>query len=180
MGTPMDEHLQSDNETVLLDDGVFYIQTVAAARSAAAAGFLHRRCYYGVTAPGGFESIGHFTTDEAGRWQARIDAPYDSLADDDTRPIGLYVDRVDAIVCLWRLRGMALCRHLDEPLRQQPAEFVGRKLLYKMLSPLQQAEARLRFVNAGVRDACVYELAEDDTLLCRRHVRELEEFRVPR
>jgi hypothetical protein len=170
----MDEPVRPDNETVLLDDGVFYIQTSAAAQPARAAGFLHRRCYYGVTSPGGFECIGSFTTDSEGRWQARIDAPYDSLADDDTRPVGLYVDRFDAIVCLWRHRAMALCRHFDDAM-PQAAEFVGKKLLFKMLSPAQQLEARVRFVDAGVRDACVYELAEDNAVLCRRRVPELVE-----
>jgi hypothetical protein len=160
-------------EIVVLDDGVFSIVTAAHADPSSSIGFLYRRCYRGVTTPDGVECVGSYTWDRGG-WQARIDAPYDSMTDEDMRTVCWYEDRVAAIVCLWGFRHMALCRHLEDVLDQH-ARFVGQKLLFKMMSPKQQAEARQRFLDAARDDGFIYELDRDATVLCRRRIPELEQ-----
>ena len=66
-----------------------------------APGFLQRRCYVGVTTPGGYECIGGFGRDARGLWHATIDMPYNDVRDSDSLEVGGFKKRLDAIVALW-------------------------------------------------------------------------------
>lgn len=97
----------------VLDDGEFYIELNVNSPAREAPGFLQRRCYVGVTTPGGYECIGSFEREPAGGWSASIDIPYDEEADSDSRRLGHFDERLDAIAALWGARRDAYCRHLD-------------------------------------------------------------------
>jgi len=103
----------TEPSATILDDGDFYVELNCNDSSAAAAGFLQRRCYVGVTTPGGYECIGSFERDVLGRWRASIDAVYDEQTGSDSRTLGCFADRLDAIVALWAARHAAYCRHQD-------------------------------------------------------------------
>lgn len=99
---------------VVLDDGSFYVELYADDQTAEAAGFLQRRCYVGVTTPGGYECIGSFERDVVrGGWRALVDQAYEPSSDSDCRQVGRFAQRLDAIVALWGARHSALCRHQD-------------------------------------------------------------------
>jgi hypothetical protein len=99
--------------TVIADDGEYYIELNGNYGAAEAPGFLQRRCYTGVTTPGGYECVGSFERDAQGLWQASIDAPYDEETDSDSRSLGHFAERMNAIVTLWGKRHEAYCRHKD-------------------------------------------------------------------
>lgn len=102
------------HSAVILDDGEFYIELNANFGPGNAPGFLQRRCYVGVTTPGGYECVGSFgRCSVTGMWSASIDAPYDPRTDSDARLIGSYPRRLDAIVALWSARQLAHCRHRE-------------------------------------------------------------------
>jgi hypothetical protein len=99
---------------VLLDDGEFYIELNANYPTPDAPGFLQRRCYVGVTTPGGYECVGSFDRcPSTGAWLASIDALYDAATDSDARVVGIYSRRLDAVVGLWAARRLARCRHRE-------------------------------------------------------------------
>ena len=79
-----------------------------------APGFLQRRCYVGVTTPGGYECIGGFERDARDLWHAKIDMPYNDIRDSDSLEVGAFSERLDAIVALWGMRHKAHCRHRAE------------------------------------------------------------------
>ena len=97
----------------ILDDGEFYVELNGNVPPAQAAGFLQRRCYVGVTTPGGYECVGSFERNAAGHWQASIDAVYDPKTGSDNRPLGVHPTRLDAIAALWSARRDAFCRHRE-------------------------------------------------------------------
>ena len=43
-------------------------------------------------------------------------------------------------------------------------------LPFRKLTERQQQQARASFINAGPQDDCLYELAIDESVLCRRYV----------
>ena len=98
----------------ILDDGEYYVELNVNFPPAEAPGFLQRRCYVGVTTPGGYECVGGFAHNARGFWEASIDAPYDPATGSDSRPLGKHRSRLDAIVALWAARRRALCRHKDD------------------------------------------------------------------
>lgn len=97
--------------TIVLDDGEFYVELNCNYSAAVAPGFLQRRCPAGVTTPGGFECVGGFDRDSNGLWCASIDAAYDATNDSDSKELGSYPERLDAIATLWARRHDAYCRH---------------------------------------------------------------------
>jgi hypothetical protein len=102
----------SDTNVMLLDDGLFYVDLNCNYPPAFAPGFLQRRCYLGVTTPGGYECVGSFDRSASdGMWEDSIDVPYNPAADSDARLIGRFPKRLGAIVALWGSRHEAHCRH---------------------------------------------------------------------
>ncbi len=99
---------------LVLDDGQFFVELDGNYPTCVAPGFLWRRCYVGVTTPGGYECIGGFDRDARGLWQATIDMPYNDVRDSDSLEVGGFKDRLDAIVALWGIRRKAHCRHQSE------------------------------------------------------------------
>ena len=103
----------SNEGPVVLDDGLFYIELNCNYPSDEAPGFLQHRCYQGVTTPGGYECVGSFERDAQGQWRASVDAPYHEESGGDSRHLGSFADRLDAIATLWGARHGAHCRHKD-------------------------------------------------------------------
>ena len=98
----------------ILDDGEYYVELNVNFPASDAPGFLQRRCYVGVTTPGGYECVGGFERNARGLWQASIDAAYDPTTGSDSRLLGQHRSRLDAIAALWSARRRALCRHKDD------------------------------------------------------------------
>lgn len=96
--------------TILLDDGEFYVELNENQDPAQAAGFLHRRCSFGPTTPGGNECLGSFQM-KAGAWSADVNAPLDEDTDSDCMVVATGVSRLDAIAALWQSRSLALSTH---------------------------------------------------------------------
>jgi len=84
----------TEPSATILDDGDFYVELNCNDSSAAAAGFLQRRCYVGVTTPGGYECIGSFERDVLGRWRASIDAVYDEQTGSDKGGVSAHRMRI--------------------------------------------------------------------------------------
>lgn len=107
-------HEQEQQSLVILDDGRYSIELHANSPRARAPGFLRRRCYVGVTTPEGYECLGSFAQEfGSGLWVAAINALYDEARDSDSRVVGRFPRRLDAIVALWGARGDAYQRHDD-------------------------------------------------------------------
>jgi hypothetical protein len=104
---------QVSQRVQILDDGEYYVELNVNYPPEDAPGFLQRRCYVGVTTPGGYECVGSFERNAAGNWQASIDAAYDPKTDSDRRRLGEYPTRLDAIAALWSARRDAFCRHRE-------------------------------------------------------------------
>lgn len=105
---------------VILDDGEYYIELDATLEpEARAPGLLKRRCYISPTSPDGYECVGRFALNRQSHWMAEIDvSPEPDVEDfsngDGTRTLGLYPQRVNAIVFLWMDRRQAHSRHNDD------------------------------------------------------------------
>lgn len=95
---------------IILDDGVFYVELNANYEDSEAPGFLHRRCAYGPTTPGGYECLGSFQK-QSGAWSADVNAPLDEDTDSDCIVVASGVSRLDAIAALWQSRSSALSTH---------------------------------------------------------------------
>ena len=100
-----------DHNTIVLDDGEFYIELNGNYEAAVAPGFLQRRCLQGLTTPSGFECIGSFDKSSQGKWRADVNAPYDPTSESDVLVLAMDVERMDAISVLWHGRHQALCNH---------------------------------------------------------------------
>ncbi len=98
---------------LVLDDGQYFVELDGNYAACIAPGFLHRRCYVGVTTPGGYECIGAFGQNPRGVWHAIIDMPYNDLRDSTSLAVGGFDERLDAIVALWGIRHKAHCRHIS-------------------------------------------------------------------
>lgn len=99
------------NELILLDDGQFYIERNCNGDAGTTNGFLQHRCKFGSTTPGGYECIGSYELKLSGEWEASINAPYNEQAGSDSRELGRFKSRLDAIVVLWMSRHEAYSRH---------------------------------------------------------------------
>lgn len=97
------------NGETILDDGQFYIELNVNYEPSVAPGFLQRRCSYGVTTPSGFECVGSFQKSLDGTWSADVSAPLNEDDDSDCLLIAKGVNRMEAIVALWRNRQVAFC-----------------------------------------------------------------------
>ena len=97
---------------VVLDDGEYFIELNPNMQPAEAPGFLQQRWYVGVTTPGGYECIGSFERHAGDEWEASIDTSIDDNGS-DSRRLGRFAQRLDAIVTLWTARHDALCRHRE-------------------------------------------------------------------
>ena len=107
-------HEQAQQSLVILDDGRYSIELNANSPRATAPGFLHRRCYVGVTTPDGYECVGSFAQHiGSGLWVAAINAVYNEATDSDSRIVGRFPRRMDAIAALWGARGQAYFRHIE-------------------------------------------------------------------
>ena len=89
---------------VILDDGEFYVVLNPNHTPDVAAGYLERRCLVTPSTPGGFECIGSFTMQPAGAWEAKISKVYSAVDDCDCTVVAQEVDRLAAIVALWKAR----------------------------------------------------------------------------
>lgn len=98
-------------EQRLLDDGEFYIELNCNVDPSAAPGFLHRRCGYGATTPGGYECVGSFQERVDGTWSADVNAPLDQATDSDCLVLAAGVSRLAAIAALWQGRRSAYWTH---------------------------------------------------------------------
>lgn len=97
---------------VIIDDGTFYIELNVNYPPASAPGFLHVRRPTSDSSGLGDECIGAFQEQLNGKWSADVQAPPgdDSDWESDIRSIVTDVDRMTAIVSLWRARKMAWIR----------------------------------------------------------------------
>lgn len=97
---------------IILDDGNYYVQLNVNYEASNAPGFLHRRCGYGLTTPGGYEVLGSFQRAPDGKWSADVNAPLDEETDSDCLVLVDGVSRLDAIAALWTGRTFAYSTHV--------------------------------------------------------------------
>lgn len=100
-----------NKELLLLDDGEYYIEHNCNYPLESGNGFLHRRCAFGLTTPGGYEVIGEYSQTVAGVWSVHIAKDLDVETDSDALSLGSFANRLDAITTLWQRRKEALCKH---------------------------------------------------------------------
>lgn len=119
----------------ILDDGEYYIELNVNFPAADAPGFLQRRCYVGVTTPGGYECVGKLPTRRSGH-----------VAGVDRRPIRSG-DR----------RGQPRPRPAPQPARRDRRALVGaaRRVLPAPRVALAGSSARAAVVRAGRALCCV-------------------------
>lgn len=96
---------------IILDDGAFYVELNCNYAKSDAPGFLHRRCEFGVTTPGGYECLGSFQKAVDGSWNADVAAPMDEETGCDCAILARNVSRMDAIAALWAGRTRAYSTH---------------------------------------------------------------------
>ncbi|MCR6480960.1 hypothetical protein NU688_32720 [Variovorax sp. ZS18.2.2] len=96
---------QNDKSDVrLLDDGKYAIVVNKSGEHAGLAGYLlvqrpdHHRF------PLGYAWIGTFSQEPDGTWQASVAVPYDDASNSDFMRVVWSVERLDAIVALWKAR----------------------------------------------------------------------------
>ena len=98
-------------DEIVLDDGEFYMELNGNYAAFEAPGFLHRRCGYGLTTPGGYECLGSFAKTVDGTWRADVAAPLDRDTDSDCTVVAERVSRMDSIAALWVNRNLAYSTH---------------------------------------------------------------------
>lgn len=103
----------TNDRLIILDDGDYYIELDSNCSLAAGPGYLQRRCYEGVTTPGGYECVGSFDKTPSNTWTANINANDCEKTGLDTKRLGEYKNRLDAVMALWKGRHKALCKHQD-------------------------------------------------------------------
>jgi hypothetical protein len=96
--------------TLLLDDGVFFVEHNVNYAPESGNGFLHCRCPLS-SLPGGSECVGSYVLMADGKWHADVNTPLDEDTDSDCRSLGAFDDRLDAIGTLWRHRHEAYRRY---------------------------------------------------------------------
>jgi hypothetical protein len=89
--------------SIILDDGTFYVQLNETHEHRSAPGFLLKRCNHSITSPGGFECIGSFDLVN-GRWMACLNGVFDIDGEKEGRHLGSFKGRLDAIHALWMAR----------------------------------------------------------------------------
>ena len=107
----------SPDKEILLDDGEFYIERNPNADLSQGNGFLKRRCKTTRQAPGGWDVIGGYSLDIAGKWRADINIEPPNRPDgqwepeEECRVLGVFDNRLDAVAALWMERHDAHSRH---------------------------------------------------------------------
>jgi len=96
-----------NRQTVILDDGVFFVVLAAHEAEDGAVGFLERRCTVSSRAPNGHECVGTFTRGVNGGWAARLASEFDPATGREYHLIVDGVMRLEAIVSLWQSRQRA-------------------------------------------------------------------------
>lgn len=94
-------------ETLILDDGEYFVVLAAHQPAGTAVGFLERRCPVTSEAPNGRECLGAFTHAQGIGWTARISTEFDPSSGCDHQVVAASVARLDAIAALWRARRCA-------------------------------------------------------------------------
>jgi hypothetical protein len=95
------------DQVVVLDDHEFYVCLNDSQAADIACGFLERRCFVSTSAPAGFECVGSFFMRADGTWSAHIAKASDHIDESDFTVVTEGVERLDAIVALWRARHQA-------------------------------------------------------------------------
>jgi hypothetical protein len=103
-------------QTLILDDGQFYVALAAHQAPEGAVGFLERRCPVTSDAPNGHECLGAFTRSEGGGWTARISTEFDPRTRCEYQVLVAGVMRLEAIAALWQAR-----RHARIPRQLRPS-----------------------------------------------------------
>ena len=91
-------------QTLILDDGEYYVVLAAHQAADGAVGFLQRRCAVSEDTPNGLECLGAFTPFNSGGWSARISTEFDPRTVEECRVVASGVARLDAIAALWQSR----------------------------------------------------------------------------
>lgn len=91
-------------QTLILDDGEYYVVLAAHQVADGAVGFLERRCAVSDETPNGLECLGAFTRANGSGWAARISTAFDPCTGDECRVVAAGVARLDAIAALWHYR----------------------------------------------------------------------------
>lgn len=102
-------------QTLILDDGEFFVVLAAHQTPEGAVGFLERRCATRADAPNGHECLGAFTRCDGGGWTARISTEFDQTTGRECEVVAVGVKRLDAIAALWLSRRSARIGRLPRP-----------------------------------------------------------------
>jgi hypothetical protein len=100
------------HRAIVFDDGEFFVRYSGPNEKSPSdfPGFLRRRCCAGANTPDGYECVGGFDCDSAGRWCASINVGSLAGVQSDARELGRFATWVDAIHVLWDHRHEACPR----------------------------------------------------------------------
>ncbi|WP_367190337.1 hypothetical protein [Burkholderia sp. Ed8] len=98
---------------VLLDDGVYFIESDPNIGLSGMAGCLMRRCDRESPNANAAECVGTYALTEDSKWQVSIRSYYDPRIHSDMREIGAFEERLDAICTLWKSRHNAIGRYAN-------------------------------------------------------------------
>ena len=96
--------ISQTRQTLILDDGEYYVVLAADQAADCAVGFLERRCAASDETPNGRECLGAFTRAGGGGWAARIATEFDPRTGGECYVVAAGVMRLDAIAALWQSR----------------------------------------------------------------------------
>ncbi|UKD18078.1 hypothetical protein L3V59_42135 (plasmid) [Burkholderia aenigmatica] len=98
---------------VLLDDGIYFIESDPAPGQDGRSGCLMRRCDRGSPDAGAAECVGIYELTVDAKWRVAIMSYYDARTDSETHEIGAFENRLDAICTLWKSRHDAIGRYAN-------------------------------------------------------------------
>lgn len=98
---------------VLLDDGVYFIESNPAGGRDGDTGCLMRRCDRTSTGAGAAECVGVYESTPTDMWRVTITTYYDARTDSETLEVGTFENRLDAICTLWKSRHDAIGRYAN-------------------------------------------------------------------
>lgn len=96
-----------NRQSVILDDGEYFVVLAMHQVADGTVGFLERRCAVSGDAPNGHECVGTFTRAANGGWAARLASEFDPATGREYHLVADGVMRLEAIVSLWRSRQLA-------------------------------------------------------------------------
>jgi hypothetical protein len=97
----------------LLDDMVYLVVLDDRRSPDIADGVLERRCLTSSSTPAGSAGVGGFAMLRDGTWTAWISAPSATQSGADRRIVATGVERMEAVVALWRARHDAYFNHFS-------------------------------------------------------------------